>query len=66
MLRWALAFLIVAHVAALFGFTELASGAAWISKFLFFLFLVAFLFCAVFEVRRRRVVLVRVRGPARH
>jgi uncharacterized membrane protein YtjA (UPF0391 family) len=69
MLRWALGFLIVALVAAVFGFTEIASGAAWVAKFLFFLFLVGFIFCAVFGVRQRRLLIVRVRksgkSPAR-
>ena len=60
MLRWALAFLIVALVAALFGFTEIASGAAWIAQFLFFLFIVAFVFCAVLGVRHRRIVVLRL------
>lgn len=40
MLKWALAFLIVAIVAALFGFGGIASGAATIAKVLFFAFLV--------------------------
>ncbi len=36
MLRWALIFLIIALVAALFGFTGIAAAAAGIAKFLFF------------------------------
>ena len=40
MLRWAVIFLVIALVAALFGFTGIASAAAGIAKFLFFLFLV--------------------------
>jgi uncharacterized membrane protein YtjA (UPF0391 family) len=47
MLRWALTFLIIALVAALFGFTGIAAAAAGIPKFLFFLFLVA---CLIFFV----------------
>jgi len=39
MLRWAVIFLVIALVAALFGFTGIAAAAAGISKFLFFLFL---------------------------
>ena len=66
MLRWSLGFLIVALVAAVFGFTEIASGATWIAKFLFFLFLVAFILSAVLGVRRRRkVIVVQMHGPAR-
>jgi uncharacterized membrane protein YtjA (UPF0391 family) len=43
MLNWALIFLIVALVAAVFGFTGLAVAAAGAAKILFFLFLVLFL-----------------------
>ena len=39
MLRWAAIFLVIALVAALFGFTGIATAAAGIAKFLFFLFL---------------------------
>ena len=46
-LRWAVIFLIIALVAALFGFTGIASAAAGIAKFLFFLFLVM---CLVFFI----------------
>ncbi len=47
MLRWALIFLIIALVAALFEFTGIAAAAAGITKFLFFLFLVV---CLIFFV----------------
>ena len=40
MLKWAFIFLVIALVAALFGFTGIATAAAGIAKFLFFLFLV--------------------------
>jgi uncharacterized membrane protein YtjA (UPF0391 family) len=43
MLSWALAFLVVAIIAAIFGFGGIASGAAGIAKILFFVFLVLFL-----------------------
>jgi len=39
MLRWAVIFLVIALVAALCGFTGIATAAAGIAKFLFFLFL---------------------------
>ncbi len=42
MLRWAVIFLIVALIAAIFGFGNIAADAAWIAKILFFLFLVLF------------------------
>jgi uncharacterized membrane protein YtjA (UPF0391 family) len=40
MLRWALAFLVISLIAALFGFTGIAVAAAGIAKALFFIFLV--------------------------
>lgn len=43
MLRYALAFFIVAVIAAVFGFTGIAVAAAGIAKLLFFLFLILFL-----------------------
>jgi uncharacterized membrane protein YtjA (UPF0391 family) len=42
MLGWALTFLIVALIAAVFGFGGIASGAANIAQILFFVFLVLF------------------------
>ena len=68
MLRWSLAFFLVALLAAVFGFTDVAAGAAWAAKVLFFVFLACFIVSFVtglFRVRRRRLV-VRVRtshGP---
>jgi uncharacterized membrane protein YtjA (UPF0391 family) len=47
MLKWAFIFLVVALIAALFGFTGIATAAAGIAKFLFFLFLVV---CLIFFV----------------
>jgi len=43
MLKWSLTFFIVAIVAAIFGFTGIAEGAASIAKILFFFFLVLFI-----------------------
>jgi uncharacterized membrane protein YtjA (UPF0391 family) len=43
MLRWSLFFLLLSLVAAAFGFTDVAAGAAMIGKTLFFVFLVLFL-----------------------
>ena len=43
MLKWALIFLVISLVAALFGFTGIAVGAAAIAKVLFGIFLVLFL-----------------------
>jgi uncharacterized membrane protein YtjA (UPF0391 family) len=42
MLRWALAFLIFALVAAALGFTGIASASAGIAQILFWMFLVVF------------------------
>lgn len=42
MLYWALMFFVVAIIAAVFGFGNIAAGAATIAQFLFFLFVVLF------------------------
>lgn len=47
MLRWAVIFLVIALVAALFGFTGIATAAVGIATFLFFLFLVI---CLIFFI----------------
>jgi uncharacterized membrane protein YtjA (UPF0391 family) len=39
LLRWALAFLVIALIAALFGFTDIAGASADIARFLFIIFL---------------------------
>jgi uncharacterized membrane protein YtjA (UPF0391 family) len=43
LLGWALVFLVVALIAAVFGFGGIASAAAGIAKVLFFVFIVVFL-----------------------
>jgi uncharacterized membrane protein YtjA (UPF0391 family) len=48
MLRWALLFLVIAIIAAVFGFGGVASDAAWIAKILFVVFLILFLISLVF------------------
>lgn len=56
MLRWALAFFIVAIVAALFGFGGIAVASAGIAKILFLIFLIGFLVTLVLGlVAGRRV-----------
>ena len=52
MLRWAVIFLVIALVAALFGFTGIASAAAGIAKFLF-LVVCLVLFIAGMSVAKR-------------
>ena len=47
MLRWALAFFIVAIIAAIFGFGGIADGAVDIARVLFFFFFVIFLISLV-------------------
>jgi uncharacterized membrane protein YtjA (UPF0391 family) len=53
MLRWALAFFIIALVAAIFGFGGIAVAAAGIAKILFFIFLVLFLVALLSGLVRR-------------
>jgi uncharacterized membrane protein YtjA (UPF0391 family) len=43
MLRWAFAFLVIALVAAIFGFTNVAEGAADIARVLFGIFIGLFI-----------------------
>ena len=43
MLRWSAVFLVIAIVAAVFGFAGIAVAAAGIAKILFFVFLILFL-----------------------
>ncbi|MGH9684670.1 MAG: DUF1328 family protein [Candidatus Acidiferrales bacterium] len=43
MLRWAIAFFIIALVAAILGFGGIAMAAAGIAKIIFFIFLILFL-----------------------
>jgi uncharacterized membrane protein YtjA (UPF0391 family) len=50
MLRWAVIFLIIALVAAVFGFTDVAAASADIAKVLFGLFLILFLGAVVLGV----------------
>jgi uncharacterized membrane protein YtjA (UPF0391 family) len=48
MLRWTVTFLIIAIIAAVFGFGGIAAGAASIAKILFFVFIVLFLISLIF------------------
>jgi uncharacterized membrane protein YtjA (UPF0391 family) len=56
MLNWAVTFLIIALIAAVFGFGGIAVEAAWIAKVLFVVFLVLFLVCLLRGGVRRRPV----------
>ena len=55
MLQWALVFLVVALIAALFGFTTIAGNAAWIAQVLFVVFLVLFLVSLITGSVRRPI-----------
>ena len=57
MLSWALTFLVLALIAALFGFGGIAAGAASIAKILFFLFLVLFVVSLIGNTIRGRNVI---------
>jgi uncharacterized membrane protein YtjA (UPF0391 family) len=53
MLRWALAFFIVAIIAGVLGFTGIALATAGIAKLLFYLFVILFLVSLVGHLLRR-------------
>lgn len=53
MLYWAVVFLAVALVAALFGFGGIATAAAGIAKLLFFLFVIIFVVMLVLGLMSR-------------
>lgn len=55
MLRWTIIFLIIALVAAVFGFGNVAAGATSIAKVLFFIFIVLFLVTLIAGRRGRGV-----------
>jgi uncharacterized membrane protein YtjA (UPF0391 family) len=53
--NYALVFLLIAIVAAIFGFGGIAITSAYIAKILFFIFLVLFLVSLVTHLGRRRI-----------
>ena len=53
MLGWAIAFFIIALLAAVFGFGGIAAGAASIAQILFFVFVVLFVLSLIFNFARR-------------
>ena len=59
MLRWSLAFFIIAIIAAIFGFGGIAAGSAEMAKLLFFFFVVIFFVSLVWGLFTGR----RPRGP---
>lgn len=48
MLRWVLTFLVIALIAGLFGFTDIAAGAASIAQVIFFLFVALLVLALIF------------------
>lgn len=54
MLNWALTFLVIALLAAVFGFSSIASAAAGFAQICFIVFLVLFVVSAAAHVVRRR------------
>jgi uncharacterized membrane protein YtjA (UPF0391 family) len=53
MLRWAIAFLVIALIAAVFGFGGIAAAATDIARVLFLVFIVLFVISLVFSLMRR-------------
>ena len=51
MLRWSITFLVIAIIAAVFGFGGIAEGAADIAEILFYIFLVLFVISLIFGRR---------------
>ena len=58
MLYWAVVFLVISIVAALFGFTGIAVASAEIARILFFIFVVIFVVLLITGLMRRP------RGPS--
>ena len=52
MLRWVIIFLVVALIAAVFGFGGIAAGAAGIAKIIFFIFIVLFVISLIMKLLR--------------
>ncbi len=57
MLRWAILFLVIALVSALFGFTTVAGEWMFAARILFFVFLVVFVVSLIMGRRSSRDVL---------
>jgi uncharacterized membrane protein YtjA (UPF0391 family) len=53
MLSWALTFLVIAIIAGVFGFGDIAASATGIARILFFLFLVLFVVSLITGRKRR-------------
>lgn len=53
MLHWAIVFFLIAIVAAVFGFGEIATAATGIAQIFFFIFVVLFVLALVAGIARR-------------
>lgn len=47
MLRWTITFIVIAIIAAVLGFGEIAGAASGIAKILFFVFIILFIFSLI-------------------
>jgi uncharacterized membrane protein YtjA (UPF0391 family) len=56
MLRWAVIFLIIALVAGLLGFTNIAGGALAIAQILFFIFIAVFVVLLIMGLMAGRAI----------
>jgi uncharacterized membrane protein YtjA (UPF0391 family) len=56
MLRWSILLLVIALLAGLFGFTEIAGASYLVAKVLFFVFLVLFVISLLMGTRTTRDV----------
>ncbi len=56
MLRWAVIFLVIALVAALLGFTNIAGGALAIAQVLFFIFIAIFVILLIMGLMAGRAI----------
>jgi uncharacterized membrane protein YtjA (UPF0391 family) len=65
MLGWAAVFLMIALIAALFGFGGLAAASAGIAKLIFFVFIALFAVALVMEALRRLGTRRAGQGPSR-
>ncbi|HMJ30082.1 MAG TPA: DUF1328 domain-containing protein [Bradyrhizobium sp.] len=54
MLRYTVVFLVIALIAALLGFTDIAAGAVQVARILFFIFVLLFVVSLVFGLMKRK------------
>jgi uncharacterized membrane protein YtjA (UPF0391 family) len=54
MLRYTVVFLVIALIAALLGFTDIAAGAVQVARILFLIFVLLFIVSLVFGLMKRK------------